>query len=109
MIFICMYTLYVVQINQDSAGKDDRLKQLEVIVFKQNDRLALLEKQNGKREDENRLLNAELSNHRNEVDKKINDLLLQVSIQSELSFEPASADSSRLKRPARLLPLSILK
>jgi len=83
---------------------------LEVIVFKQNDRLALLEQQNSKREDENRLLNAELSKHKNEVDKKINDLLLQVNSRSEQPpFAPGSTGISRLKRPARLLPLSLLK
>lgn len=87
----------------------DRVKQLEAIVFKQNDRLSLLEKQNGEREDENRLLRAELSKNKNEI-KKINNLLFQANIRNEKPIAQVSAaDISRVKRPAQHLPLSLLK
>ncbi len=96
------------KINQEGAGKD-WAKQLKAIVFKQNDRLALLEKQNGNREDENRLLNAELSKHKNEIDK-INGLLLKANIRNESPIAQASTgDISRVKRPAQRLPSSLIK
>ena len=107
--FSCACNIVGEFIHQDSKADRDRLKQLETIVFEQNGRLVFLEKQNRYRKDEHHILNTELSKHKNEIDQ-INDFLLKINIRNEQPFSPTSADISRLnKRPARLLPINVLR